>query len=110
MKINWAKVKDQVSLLDDEAGGGPDPSAPWLLVVDDEEAVSALISHWAFVPHVTPVQIFNRATDPFLPLVKQHMLHTLELLDGHGFGNHVLVITRWKVTPEDAERLEATGI
>ena len=76
------------------------------LVVDDEEAVSALISHWAFVPHVTPVQIFNRATDPFLPLVKQHMLHTLELLDGHGFGNHVLVITRWKVTPEDAERLE----
>ena len=44
MKINWAKVKDQVSLLDDEAGGGPEPSAPWLLVVDDEEENRALFS------------------------------------------------------------------
>jgi len=76
------------------------------LVMDDEQAVAALIAHWAFVPHVTPVQIFNRATDPFLPLVKQHMLHSLELLDGHGLRNHVLVITRWKVMPEDVERLE----
>lgn len=76
------------------------------LVVDDEQAVAALIGHWAFVRHVTPVQIFNRATDPFLPLVKQHMLHTLELLDGQGLKNHILVITRWKVAPEDVERLE----
>lgn len=76
------------------------------LVMSDEQAVAALIAHWAFVPHVTPVQIFNRATDPFLPLVKQHMLHSLELLDGHGLRNHVLVITRWKVAPEDVERLE----
>lgn len=76
------------------------------LVMDDEQAVAALIAHWAFVPHVTPVQIFNRATDPFLPLVKQHMLRTLELLDGEGLRNHLLVITRWKIAPEDIERLE----
>lgn len=76
------------------------------LVVDDEQAVAALIRHWAFVPDVTPVQIFNRATDPFLPLVKHHMLHSLELLDGEGLKNHVLVITRWRIAPEDVERLE----
>jgi len=75
------------------------------LVMDDEKAVAELMAHWAFVPHVTPIQIFNRATDPFLPLVKQHMLHSLELLDGHGLRNHILVITRWKVMPEDVERL-----
>jgi DNA repair photolyase len=76
------------------------------LVMDDEQAVETLMGHWAFVPHVTPIQIFNRATDPFLPLVKQHMLHCLELLDEQSLRNHVLVITRWKVTAEDVERLE----
>lgn len=76
------------------------------LVMDDERAVAELIGHWAFVPDVTPIQIFNRATDPFLPLVKQHMLRSLELLDAEGIKNHVLVITRWKVLPEDVERLE----
>lgn len=76
------------------------------LVVDDERAVAELMAHWAFVPHVTPIQIFNRATDPFLPLVKEHMAHSLELLDAHGLTNHVLIITRWKVLRDDIERLE----
>lgn len=76
------------------------------LVMEDESAVDELTSHWAFVPHATPIQIFNRATDPFLPVVKQHLFHTLELLDGRGLTNHVLVITRWRVEPEDVQRLE----
>lgn len=31
------------------------------------EAVEELVNHRYFQPHVTPVQVFNRATDPFLP-------------------------------------------
>lgn len=76
------------------------------LVKTDEEAVDGLIHHWAFCAHDTPLQIFNRATDPFLPNVKGHLFRTLELLDALGLRNHVLVITRWKVTAEDVERLE----
>lgn len=76
------------------------------LVVDDAAAVQQLIDHWAFRPHVTPIQIFNRATDPFLPGVKTHLFSTLEDLDRRGLTNHVLVITRWRVLPADVARLE----
>ena len=76
------------------------------LVMEDEAAVSALLSHWAFQPNVTPIQIFNRATDPFLPIVKEHLFRTLEALDKRKLKNKVLVITRWKVGPEDVARLE----
>jgi len=76
------------------------------LVLGDSEAVDLLVAHWAFRPHSTPVQIFNRATDPFLPAVKDHLLATLELLDDRGFTNPVLVITRWKMKMADVERLE----
>jgi len=77
------------------------------LVCDDEAAVEQLVTHWAFQRDVTPLQIFNRATDPMLPGVKEHLHRTLELLDGLGLRNHVLMITRWKVEPTDVERLEA---
>ena len=76
------------------------------LIVTDEEAVRRLTTHWAFIPHRTPVQIFNRATDPFLPNVKEHLLETLERLDALGLTNLVLVITRWRVKPEDVQRLD----
>lgn len=36
----------------------------------DAQAVEELVSHRYFQPHVTPVQVFNRATDPFLPAVR----------------------------------------
>ncbi|EKF40096.1 hypothetical protein NA8A_22661 [Nitratireductor indicus C115] len=77
------------------------------LIVDDEIAVQELVGHWAFRAHTTPIQIFNRATDPFLPGVKTHLFRSLEALDGRGFRNPVLVITRWKIEPSDVERLEA---
>jgi len=32
----------------------------------DAEAAERLVSHRYFRPHVTPVQVLNRATDPFL--------------------------------------------
>lgn len=76
------------------------------LIMDDEAAVLALTTHWAFRPHRTPIQIFNRATDPFLPRVKDHLHRTLELLDGQGLTNPVLVISRWRVDREDVERME----
>lgn len=76
------------------------------LIMDDERAVHLLTHHWAFRAHRTPIQIFNRATDPFLPGVKDHLFRTLELLDQDRLTNHVLVISRWRIESEDVERLE----
>ena len=76
------------------------------LVMDDENAVDLLINHWAFRPNKTPIQIFNRATDPFLPGVKDHLFSTLENIDRRGFSNTTLVITRWRVSEDDVKRLE----
>ena len=76
------------------------------LVCADGEAVERLVGHWAFQEDLTPIQIFNRATDPFLPGVKLHLHNTLELLNSRGLRNHVLIITRWRVEPDDVRRLE----
>src|SRR4051812_13178798 len=39
------------------------------MLCSDEEAVDQLINHRFFIPNITPIQVFNRATDPFLPTV-----------------------------------------
>ena len=69
-------------------------------VLTDAEAVEVLVNHRYFQPHVTPVQLFNRATDPFLPVVRPHTFAVLEDLDGRQLTNHVLVITRHQMKPE----------
>jgi DNA repair photolyase len=74
-------------------------------LMPDTEAVERLVSHRYFQPHVTPVQVLNRATDPFLPAVRPHTLAVLADLDGRGLRNHVLVITRHRMKPSDADRL-----
>jgi len=74
-------------------------------LLSDDEAVRLLISHRFFQPHLTPIQVFNRATDPFLAVVKPHTFAVLEHLDRLGLRNHVLVITRWHITSQDCERL-----
>ncbi|MDR6592287.1 DNA repair photolyase [Saccharothrix longispora] len=76
-------------------------------LLPDEDAVRALVGHRFFRPHVTPVQLLNRATDPMLPAVKPHLFRVLRLLDERGLTNHVLVITRWRVEPEDCAALDA---
>ncbi len=76
-------------------------------LMSDEDAVKLLVSHRFFQPEVTPIQVFNRATDPFLPPVKPHTFRVLEHLDRLGLHNHVLVITRWRVTPEDCAVLNS---
>ncbi|WBB64099.1 radical SAM protein [Streptomyces sp. WMMC500] len=76
-------------------------------LISDEEAVERLVRHRYFRPHITPVQVFNKATDPMLPRVKQHTLNTLRLLDEQRLTNHVLVITRWRVEPEDCQVLNS---
>lgn len=73
----------------------------------DAEAFAALVGHRFFQPHATPVQLLNRATDPMLPPVKPHLFAMLRMLDDAGLTNHVLVITRWRVTPEDCAALNA---
>jgi DNA repair photolyase len=78
-------------------------------LMSDAEAVEQLVGHRYFRPHVTPLQLFNRATDPFLPQVKQHTFAVLEDLDGRGLRNHVLVITRCRLSRADCERLAAIG-
>ncbi len=77
------------------------------LVMGDEAAVVELTSHWAFRRDITPIQLLNRATDPFLPGVKEHLFRTLELLDRMELRNPVLVITRWRVSRQDVLRMEA---
>lgn len=77
------------------------------MLSSDEAAVAALVSHKLFVPHRTPLQIFNRATDPFLPGVRPHTHRVLQLLDAAALTNLVLVITRYKVTSEDMDLLES---
>lgn len=84
--------------------GNFDMKVPVALLTD-EEAVDQLTMHRFFVPHVTPLQLFNRATDPLLPSVKPHLHRVLELLDAAGYRNHVLIISRFKFESGDAERL-----
>lgn len=74
-------------------------------LMSDAEAVDQLVSHRYFQPDLTPVQVFNRATDPFLPVVRSHTFAVLEDLDRRGLRNHVLVITRHQMKPADVERL-----
>ncbi len=74
-------------------------------LMTDAEAVEELVNHRYFQPHVTPVQVFNRATDPFLPNVRPHTITVLEDLDDRELTNHVLVITRYQMKSEDIDRL-----
>jgi DNA repair photolyase len=74
-------------------------------LMTDAEAVEELVRHRYFTPHVTPIQLFNRATEPFLPAVRPHTRAVLEDLDQRGLTNHVLVITRHQLKPEDIDQL-----
>ncbi|GIF47548.1 DNA repair photolyase [Asanoa ferruginea] len=85
--------------------GNFDVKVPHLLCPTDE-AIEMLVSHHAFRPHTTPIQLFNKATDPFLPGVKPHLFQVLQALDSRGYTNHVLVITRFHVTEADMAALE----
>ncbi|MFF8022248.1 radical SAM protein [Streptomyces sp. NPDC007896] len=76
-------------------------------LMTDEAAVAALVSHPYFRPHRTPIQLFNRATDPMLPVVKPHLFAVLRDLDDRGLTNHVLVITRWRVSAQDCAVLNS---
>ncbi|WP_238434943.1 MULTISPECIES: radical SAM protein [unclassified Frankia] len=74
-------------------------------LMSDAEAVARLVEHPYFRPGLTPIQLFNRATEPFLPAVRPHTFAVLEDLDALGLTNHVLVITRHQLRAEDCERL-----
>ena len=76
-------------------------------LMTDEQAVNELVRHRYLVPDRTPLQLFNRATDPLLPDVKPHTFRVLELLDGRGLRNHILVISRYHITADDCRRLNA---
>lgn len=67
-----------------------DANTPAALMTDTE-AVEQLVSHRYFRPHKTPLQIFNRPTDPLLAGVRDHLFAVLEDLDARGLPNHVLV-------------------
>ncbi|MEV6861563.1 hypothetical protein AB0M44_11240 [Streptosporangium subroseum] len=76
-------------------------------LMTDEDAVELLTGHRYFQPHTTPIQVFNRATDPMLATVKPRTFNVLRLLDERGLTNHVLIITRWRVDPEDCAVLNS---
>ena len=77
------------------------------LLCDDDQAVDLLTGHHAFRPGTTPIQLLNKATDPFLPGVRPHLFRVLHDLDQRGYTNHVLIITRFTVTAADMAELEA---
>jgi DNA repair photolyase len=83
-----------------------DQRVPRALMLD-AQAVEHLVGHRYFQPHITPLQLLNRATDPFLPTVRPHTFAVLEDLDARGLRNHVLVITRHQMNQSDAHRLNA---
>ena len=74
-------------------------------LMTDAAAVEELVNHRYFQPHVTPIQLFNRATEPFLPKVRPHTFAVLEELDARELTNHVLVITRHQLKTEDIDQL-----
>lgn len=74
-------------------------------LMSDAQAVDELVNHRYFQPHVTPVQLFNRATEPFLPKVRPHTFAVLENLDERELTNHVLIITRHQLKIADVDRL-----
>jgi DNA repair photolyase len=78
-------------------------------LMSDAEAVEELVQHRYFTPHVTPIQLFNRATEPFLPAVRPHTRTVLEDLDERGLTNHVLVITRHQLKLGDVQWLNQLG-
>lgn len=78
-----------------------------LALMSDEEAFQRLVSHRYFQPHITPIQLFNRATDPMLQDVKRHTHTILRMLDEACLTNNVLVITRWRVSEDDCARFNA---
>lgn len=86
--------------------GNFDMKRPHLLMLDDE-AVACLVGHRHFRPHTTPLQLFNRATDPFLPGVKLHTFSVLSELDEMGLTNHVALITRYRVDETDCAFLNS---
>ncbi|MFI0421717.1 hypothetical protein [Spongiactinospora sp. 9N601] len=85
--------------------GNFEQKIPQLLIPTDE-AVQRLIEHPQFRAGTTPIQLFNKATDSFLPGVKPHTFDVLEALDARGLSNLVLIITRFHVTEADIQRLE----
>jgi len=74
-------------------------------MMTDEAVVAALLEHPFFIRDLTPLQIFNKATDGFVPSVKPHLFRTLELLDHAKLKNDVLIITRYRVSEEDCDFL-----
>ncbi|MZE75791.1 hypothetical protein [Streptomyces xinghaiensis] len=76
-------------------------------LMSDQDAARALVEHRYFTDHVTPIQLLNKATDPMLPAVKPHLFAVMRHLDDMGLTNMVLVITRWRVTPEDCAVLNS---
>lgn len=73
----------------------------------EDEVVERLLAHPYFEANVTPIQLLNRATDPMLQAVKPRLFEMLHLLDARGLTNHVLVISRWHVRPEDCAVLNS---
>lgn len=76
-------------------------------IIDDHEAVRRLTGHPLFRPDITPLQLFNRATDPFLPAVKPHTFRVVHELDARGLRNHLLLITRYHVSEQDCRFLNS---
>lgn len=79
-------------------------------ICSDEEAIKLLMSSKYYCHGKTPIQIFNRATDPFLPNVKKSTLRILELLSEKEVSSPILIITRYKIKEGDIDHINQLGL
>lgn len=86
--------------------GNFDMKQPHMLC-SDEDAIELLISDERFIPNEIPIQFLHKATDPFLPSVKEHTFRVIKKLDELNFRNVVMLITRFSVTEDDLKFLNS---
>lgn len=74
-------------------------------VIDEPTVVERLGRHPLFVPGVTQLGLHTATTEPFLPQVRQSTFRLLEILDERGWGNDVMIITKYFLREKDVARL-----
>lgn len=74
-------------------------------VIDENELINNLISYKYFVKDFTPITI-NNTSDPFLNnILKESTFKLLSLIEGKGWKNPLILITKGYLTDKDIEIL-----
>lgn len=75
--------------------------------LDAREAVDRLLAHPWFTPHITPVGLHMSTSEAFIPQLWPRTRDALQRLDALGLTNRVSCITKYGLSDEQLEVLEA---